>query len=218
MITERWVRGVVGGAVAAGMLAGAAGCETPPAPKAAPGPTEAPRKTPTPHRSPTPPNPNPTPTAPASPAAPEPAPEPCPEGGVRLVEGSGDAVMGLRLEGYRLVNCGTDEYVLEGYPQVRLLDKQDQLLEVAIGHGSAPITSEVPAVDAPPERVTLAPGQTASMALLWRDRITDVTVPPVEGWVLEVTPKPGAPRLGLRLTRPVDLGNTGQLGVGPWKR
>lgn len=201
------MRGVVGGAVAAGLLAGAAGCETPPAPKAAPGPTAAPKKTPTS-----------TPSAPASPAAPEPAPEPCPEGGVRLVEGSGDAVMGLRLEGYRLVNCGTDEYVLEGYPQVRLLDKQDQLLEVAIGHGSAPITSEVPAVDAPPERVTLAPGQTASMALLWRDRITDVTVPPVEGWVLEVTPKPGAPRLGLRLTRPVDLGNTGQLGVGPWKR
>lgn len=217
------MRGVVGGAVAAGVLAGAAGCETPPAPKAAPGPTGptgAPRESPAPSRTPTPPSPTPTPTAtaPASAAAPEPAPEPCPEGGVRLVEGSGDAVMGLRLESYRLINCGTDEYVLEGYPQVRLLDKQDQLLAVTIGHGSAPITSEVPAVDAPPERVTLAPGQTASMALLWRDRINDVTVPPVEGWVLEVTPKPGAPRLGLRLTRPVDLGNTVHLGVGPWKR
>ncbi|MFB6826236.1 DUF4232 domain-containing protein [Streptomyces virginiae] len=207
MIAKRWVRGVVGGAVAAGVLAAAAGCETPPAPKAAPGPTGAPRQTPAPSRSPSP-----------AATAPEPAPEPCPEGGVRLVEGSGDAVMGLRLEGYRLVNCGTDAYVLEGYPQVRLLDKQDQLLEVTVGHGSAPITSEVPAVDAPPERVTLAPGQTASMALLWRDRITDVSVPPVEGWVLEVTPKPGAPRLGLRLTRPVDLGNTGRLGVGPWRR
>lgn len=136
---------------------------------------------------------------------------------MRLSEESGDAAMGLRLEGYQLVNCGSDPYVLEGYPEVRLLDRKGQPVEVSVGHGSAPITSEVPAVDARPERVALAPGQAASVVLLWRNLVTDVTVPAVEGWVLEVTPKPGAPRLSLRLTRPVDLGNTGRLAVGPWR-
>ncbi|MEU9305820.1 DUF4232 domain-containing protein [Streptomyces sp. NPDC048269] len=203
MIAKRWVRGVVGSVVVTGALAGAAGCETPPAPRAAPGPTWAPATRPAP----------PAPTqAPERTSAP-----PCPEGGVRLLEGSGDAAMGLRLEGYELVNCGTDEYVLEGYPEVRLLDEEQRPVEVAVGHGSAPVTSEVPTVDAAPERVSLAPGQAASVVMVWRNRVTDVSVPAVEGWVLEVTPKPGAPRLAIRLTRPVDLGNTGQLGIGPWR-
>ncbi|MFG2979932.1 DUF4232 domain-containing protein [Streptomyces sp. NPDC048258] len=207
MITKRWVRGLVGGVVVTGALAGVAGCDTPPAPRAAPGPTRAPAT------RPAPPAPQPTPT----PAPGRTSALPCPEGGVRLLEGSGDAAMGLRLEGYELVNCGTDEYVLEGYPEVRLLDGEQRPVEVAVGHGSAPVTSQVPAVDAAPGRVSLAPGQAASMVMVWRNRVTDVTVPAVEGWVLEVTPKPGAPRLAIRLTRPVDLGNTGQLGIGPWR-
>ncbi|MEU9372995.1 DUF4232 domain-containing protein [Streptomyces sp. NPDC048255] len=191
MIVKRWGRGVVGGVVAAGVLAGVlTGCDAPPAPRSAPGPT----------------------------APPTVAQQPCPEGGVRLLEASGDAAMGLRVEGYQLVNCGTGAYGLEGFPEVRLLDKQRRPVEVSVGHGSAPITSEIPAVDAPPERVELKPGEAASMTLVWRNRVTDVTTPAVEGWALEVTPKPGAPRLLLPLTRPVDLGNTGQLGIGPWRK
>ncbi|WP_405709242.1 DUF4232 domain-containing protein [Streptomyces xanthophaeus] len=177
----------------------------PPPPEAAPGPVaRAPRTV------------GPAPAASGRPSA-EPSWQECPEGGVRLVEADGDAAMGLRVEGYRLVNCGTGDYVLEGFPEVRLLDKERRPVEVSVGHGSAPVTSEVPAVDAPARRVELKPGQAASMALVWRNRVTDVTVPAVEGWVLEVTPKPGAPRLVLPLTRPVDLGNTGQLGIGPWR-
>ncbi|MFJ1562966.1 DUF4232 domain-containing protein [Streptomyces erythrochromogenes] len=30
--------------------------------------------------------------------------------------------MGLRVAGFRLENCGTEPYVLEGYPQVSLRD------------------------------------------------------------------------------------------------
>ncbi|WP_329385572.1 DUF4232 domain-containing protein [Streptomyces sp. NBC_01351] len=181
-------RWVRGVVVAGAVVLGATGCEAAPAPAAA---------------------------RPSVSAVP-PAAEACPEGGVRLVEGTGDAAMGLRVEGYELVNCGATDYVLEGYPEIRLLDKAHRPVEVAVGHGSAPITSQVPAVDAAPQRVTLAPGQASSLSVVWRNLVTDATAPAVEGWVLEVTPRPGAPRVSLALSRPVDLGNTGRLGIGPW--
>lgn len=205
MIGMRWVRG--GGrrgavALAVGVAA-LAGCDVPPPPAAAPGPVASPGAVRTP------PAVSPTPSDGSS---------PCPEGGVRLREDGGDAAMGLRLEGYRLQNCGAQPYELNGYPEVRLLDERRRPVEVAVGHGSAPVTSEVPALDALPERVLLQPGQTASVAVVWRNLVTDATVPAVEGRVLELRPRPDAPWVTLALTRAVDLGNTGRLGIGPWRR
>lgn len=197
MIVKRWVRGLAGAMVAVGVMAG---CDVPPPPEAAPGPTPGPARTPA-----------------RTPSATQPtAGERCPEGGVRLREGAGDAAMGLRIADIQLVNCGAQPYVLEGYPEVRMLDKEGAPVEVAIGPGSRGITSAVPSVDDPPRKVVLEPGQAASVALLWRNLVTDSTVSAVEGWELEITPRAGAPRLSLRLTHPVDLGNTGKLGTGAW--
>ncbi|WP_411105507.1 DUF4232 domain-containing protein [Streptomyces sp. cmx-4-9] len=208
MVDGVWGRGVVGVFGGVGVLVGVlAGCEVPPAPQAAPGPTAGVAER---SARPSVGQPPARPSAGASGQA-------CPEGGVRLAEGGGDAAMSLRVEGYELLNCGAVDYVLEGFPEVRLLDKARRPVEVAVGHGSAPITSQVPAVDAPAERVLLKPGQAASLTTVWRNLVTDSSVPAVEGWALEVTPKPGAPRLTLELTRPVDLGNTGRLGIGPWR-
>ncbi|MET9318980.1 DUF4232 domain-containing protein [Streptomyces sp. NPDC003038] len=211
-IVKRWVRGGSAGnvtvtgalaAVLAGVLAGAlAGCATPPAPRAAPGPTRVP-VAPAAEQSST------------APARQQPTQAACPEGGVRLTEGGGDAAMGLRVESIRVVNCGAEPYVLDGYPEMRLLDEEQAPMDVTVAHGSAGITSSLPSADEPPERVTLAPGEAASMTLVWRNRVTDGTA--AEGWVLDVSPRPGAPRLTLRLTRPVDLGDTGKLGIGPWR-
>ncbi|MFE6838943.1 DUF4232 domain-containing protein [Streptomyces sp. NPDC057705] len=216
MIAKRWMGGVVGGVVLAGVLAGAAGCSTPPAPRAAPGPTFGPHRSTQQGAEPdaTPgtgarPNRNP----PAPQASPD---EKCPEGGVRLVETGGDAAMGLRVEGFRLVNCGTEPYALEGYPEVSLRDGRNDPLEVAVEHGAAGITTGVPDIEAAPQRVTLAPGQAASWSVVWRNLVTDATVPATTVPVLEIAPRPGAPRLWLRLARPFDLGNTGKLGIGPW--
>jgi hypothetical protein len=52
--------------------------------------------------------------------------------------------------------------------------------------------------------------------MVWRNLVTDSSVPAATGWALEIEPRPGAPRLRLALTRPLDLGNTGKLGLGPW--
>ncbi|WP_405532456.1 DUF4232 domain-containing protein [Streptomyces avidinii] len=142
--------------------------------------------------------------------------EPCPEGGVRLAEGEGNAAMGLRVTDFLLVNCGSAAYVLEGYPEIRLLDGEDRPLQVDIGHGTNGVTSPGADGDEPPRRVTLQPGQAARTGLLWRNLVTDSTVPAAEGQVLELVPKPGAPRLTLRLSAPVDLGNTGKLGLSAW--
>ncbi|MFJ9596335.1 DUF4232 domain-containing protein [Streptomyces virginiae] len=221
-----WLRGVVGSGLALGVLAGGAGCGTPPAPTAAPGPTFEPRARSTQPGS----GPGATPGTGATPdaGAPLPAPDadapvpapdidpPCPEGGVRLVGTGGDAAMGLRVEGFRLVNCGTEVYVLEGYPGVSLRDARNDPLEVAVEHGAAGITTGVPNIEAAPQRVTLAPGQAAAWSVVWRNLVTDSSVPATTAAVMEIEPRPGAPRLWLRLARPLDLGNTGKLGIGPW--
>ncbi|MFJ3974794.1 DUF4232 domain-containing protein [Streptomyces sp. NPDC090021] len=201
------MRGAVGGAVAAGLLVGAVGCGTPPAPRAAPGPVSESRARPA----------GPGTGGAPNRGAPEPSSDPaCPEGGVRLVEAGGNAAMGLRVESYQLINCGTEAYVLEGYPQVWLRDGRDELLDVSVEHGSAGITTGVPDIDAAPQRVTLAPGQAAAWSVVWRNLVTDAAVPATTAAALELAPRPGAPRLWLRPARPFDLGNTGRLGISAW--
>ncbi|TDU78186.1 uncharacterized protein DUF4232 [Streptomyces sp. KS 21] len=170
------------------------GCDTPPAPAAAPGPTGVR----------------------AAPSATG-AQEDCPEGGVRLLEGTGNAAMGLRVADIQLVNCSKQAYVLEGYPEIRLLDEKRIPVEVSVVHGAEEITSAPTGADGPLQRVELWPGQAARVMMVWRNLVTDGAVPAAEGWVLEVTPRPGARRVELELDRSVDLGNTGKLGIGPWK-
>ncbi|MDD9382826.1 DUF4232 domain-containing protein [Streptomyces sp. ZAF1911] len=125
--------------------------------------------------------------------------------------------MGLRGESVQLVNCGTEPYALEGYPEVLLLDEAGGPLEATVAHGAAGITTGAPNVDAPPQRVVVAPGRAAYVPMVWRNLVTDSGAVATEGRVMEVVPRPGAPRLRLRLTRPVDLGTTGRLGIGPWQ-
>ncbi|THA38277.1 DUF4232 domain-containing protein [Streptomyces sp. A1547] len=200
----RWVLGVAGAVVVAGAVAG---CDVPPAPAAAPGPS-VPRP--------------PAPTVTASPptvmdSPPAAGASACPEGGVRLLEGAGDAAMGLRVADIQLVNCGTQPYVLEGYPEIRLLDRKRAPVEVAVQHGGDGIAAAPTGTEADPQRVELRPGQAAGFGMVWRNLVTDSAVPAAEGWVLDVTPRPGAPRVELELRHSVDLGNTGKLGIGPWK-
>lgn len=160
-------------------------------------------------------------------AYPSAKPVPCPESGVRLLEGEVNAAMGLRVADVQLLNCGAKVYELEGHPQVRLLDRERRPLEVSVapgnngvtgaGAGPATGTSEDAGDGVPPQKVVLQPGQAASTGLVWRNLVTDGTTRATEGWVLEVVPKPGAPRLTLELKYPVDLGNTGRVGVSPWR-
>lgn len=140
----------------------------------------------------------------------------CPSGGARVTAGPVNAAMGLRAMDVTLVNCGTRPYRVEGYPVLRLLDRDQQpVTGVSVSHGSGGIAT-VTGFDDPPEPVTLQPGQTATAGLLWRNTVTGsggaTTIP-----YLTVEAKHGVLELLLKPDGGLDLGTTGKLGVGPWR-
>ncbi|GAB3071265.1 hypothetical protein GCM10027186_27260 [Micromonospora schwarzwaldensis] len=160
---------------------------------------------------------DPLPTPPDRPAA-QVAPSPsaaCAPEGIRITELGVSAAMGLRAMGLDLVNCGTRPYELRGYPAVSMRDADGDPIKVKIVPGATGITS---GFDAPPTRLVLRPGERAGAALLWRNTVTDPTVVATEGAQLDVAPVAGRPAHAVALDGPIDLGNTGRLGVSAWKR
>lgn len=137
----------------------------------------------------------------------------CPASGVRVYTDEGDAAMGLRAVGLHLVNCGTKDVVLDGYPQVQVLDEAHALVEsVRVLKGGSAITTGTGA-DAPPRRFTVPPGGAASSALVWRNT-TDLGSDPVNAPYVRVRATPDA--APVMVTPELDLGTTGKLGVGAW--
>ncbi|MFJ3773111.1 DUF4232 domain-containing protein [Streptomyces sp. NPDC090075] len=138
----------------------------------------------------------------------------CPASGLRLWADDGDAAMGLRVVGLHLENCGKRDYALDGYPRLSLLDENREPVDgIRIRHGGAAIASGT-GFDDPPAPLTLKPGESARSGLVWRNTTlagTAVNVPYVR-----VVAKPGA--RPVTVTPELDLGTTGQLGVGAWKR
>ncbi|MER5932324.1 DUF4232 domain-containing protein [Streptomyces sp. NPDC002054] len=219
MIAKRWGRGrrVVGalaGGLAVVLVPVLAGCEAAPPPERAPRPT-APVALPSKPTTPATPGSTPTPGSAAKvPGAPGPE---CPEGGFLLSEDTGDSAMGLRVQNIRLANCGTAPLVLDGYPDLRLQDKDGAPVQVHVGKGANGVATGT-GFDRPAQKVVLQPGEAASFGLLWRNLVTEVDTPAVNGWFLDVMPAPGRPRQVLKLEGPVDLGNTGKLGISPWTK
>ncbi|MEV4464189.1 DUF4232 domain-containing protein [Micromonospora echinofusca] len=150
----------------------------------------------------------PTPDSGSSPAG-------CPESGVRISSPGSSAAMGLRALGLELVNCGTEPYPLNGYPVLRLHDSDGNPIPVRVVEGAKEITS---GFDAPPRPLTLRPGERAGAAVLWRNLVTDPTVVATTGERLEVAPAAGRPAQVVGLDGPIDLGNTGRIGVSAWKK
>ncbi|MER6085379.1 DUF4232 domain-containing protein [Streptomyces sp. NPDC001833] len=138
----------------------------------------------------------------------------CPASGVRLWADDGDAAMGLRVVGLHLENCGKRDYALDGYPALSLLDDDRKPVDgIRILHGGAAIATGT-GFDDPPSPLVLKPGETALSGLVWRNTTlagTAVNVPYVR-----VLAKPGA--APVMVTPGLDLGTTGKLGVGAWKR
>ncbi|MEU9509022.1 DUF4232 domain-containing protein [Micromonospora sp. NPDC048170] len=139
----------------------------------------------------------------------------CPESGVRISSPGTSAAMGLRALGLQLVNCGTTPYPLNGYPVLRLHDADGKPIPVRLVNGAKEITS---GFDDPPRPLTLQPGERAGAAVLWRNLVTDPTVVATNGERLEVAPAEGRPAQIVGLDGPIDLGNTGRIGVSAWKK
>ncbi|MET9829732.1 DUF4232 domain-containing protein [Streptomyces sp. NPDC006385] len=139
---------------------------------------------------------------------------PCPASGVHVYADQGDAALGLRVLGLHLVNCGTQPYRLNGYPELELLDEDhDSVDSVRILQGTDRIGMATGG-EGSPRPVVLQPGEAARAGLAWRN--TTGAGDAVNAPYARVRAKPGA--------RPVmvvpefDLGTTGRLGVGPWKK
>ncbi|MDF3144823.1 MULTISPECIES: DUF4232 domain-containing protein [unclassified Streptomyces] len=139
---------------------------------------------------------------------------PCPASGVRLYADEGDAAMGLRVVGLHLVNCGTRTYRLNGYPELEILDEDHAIVDsVRILHGTDRISTGTGGSGSP-QPVVLRPGEAAEAGLAWRN--TTGAGDPVNAPYVRVRAKPGA--RPVMVVPELDLGTTGQLGVGPWKK
>ncbi|MFI5977231.1 DUF4232 domain-containing protein [Streptomyces sp. NPDC051452] len=137
----------------------------------------------------------------------------CPASGIHLAADRGDAAMGLRAVSLHLENCGTRAYTLGGRPTLRVLGTDHEpVTGVRVVHGEEVATGT--GADGSPRPLTLRPGERAYAVLTWRDTTTDGT--PVNAPYVRVWAKPGAPPV--TVTPELDLGTTGRLGVGPWKK
>ncbi|MFG1870163.1 DUF4232 domain-containing protein [Micromonospora arborensis] len=157
--------------------------------------------------------PYPPPAAPSS--SPSVSVDPCPASGVRIRSTGGDAAMGLRALGIELINCGDQPYELNGYPVLHVFDEQREPIMLRVVNGAKEITS---GFDQPPRKVTLAPNERATAVVLWRNLVTDSTVVATNGEYLTVAPSAGQPAEDVDPDGPVDLGNTGRIGVSAWKK
>ncbi|MGQ5259365.1 DUF4232 domain-containing protein [Micromonospora sp. ZYX-F-536] len=153
--------------------------------------------------------PSPTPSAYVSP------PFWCPESGVRIRSRGSDAAMGLRALGLELVNCGDRPYRIEGHPSLRVLDEDRKPIILRVLPGAKEITA---GFDQPPREVVLGPGERAVATVLWRNLVTDSTVVATNGTYLRVAPAAGQPAEDVDPDGPIDVGNTGRIGVSAWKK
>lgn len=137
---------------------------------------------------------------------------PCPKSGVHVYADQGDAAMGLRVVGLHLVNCGTRPYRLDGYPRLELQDADHETVKnVRILDGTDRISTGIGGTDGP-RPVVLGPGQAAAATLAWRNTTQAgeaVNAPYVRVWA-----RPAADPV--MVVPELDLGTTGQLGVGAW--
>lgn len=139
---------------------------------------------------------------------------PCPASGVRVYADDGDAAMGLRVVSLHLENCGPRPYALHGYPDVRLLDEDHEPVDgVRILQDGSSVASGTGA-DGPALPLVLGPGEGARAGLVWRNTVRAGT--PVDAPYARVRARPGTD--WVTVVPELDLGTTGRLGVGPWKK
>ncbi|WP_433794651.1 DUF4232 domain-containing protein [Actinoplanes sp. CA-252034] len=151
---------------------------------------------------------------PAPSASPARAPDPVPRcvDGREISVGEGDAASGLRAVGIQLRNCGTKPYQIMGYPDLGVLDEDRKPLDLRVLHGVGEVTA-LPPWQVEPKRLTVAPGESVTALLVWRNLTTDAETVAV-GEFVSVAETTGQPRHVLALN--VDAGNTGKVAISPW--
>ncbi|MEV8097952.1 DUF4232 domain-containing protein [Kitasatospora sp. NPDC085879] len=140
----------------------------------------------------------------------------CPSSGTRVYADEGDAAMGLRVLGLHLENCGAGTVQLNGYPELQVIDEEHRPVgSVQVLHGGSAISTGTGADDQP-QPVTLGPGERAYAGLVWRNTVEAGPAGPVNAPYLRVRAKAGADPV--MVIPELDLGTTGRLGVGAWRK
>ncbi|WP_052391091.1 DUF4232 domain-containing protein [Streptomyces sp. NRRL B-24484] len=141
---------------------------------------------------------------------------PCPPSGTRVYADEGDAAMGLRAVGLHLENCGAGTVRLNGYPELQVIDEEHRPVgAVQVLHGGSAISTGT-GTDEPPRPITLGPGERAYAGLVWRNTVDNLTVDPVNAPYLRV--RATADAAPVTVIPELDLGTTGRLAVGAWKK
>lgn len=132
----------------------------------------------------------------------EPAPD-CPDEGVRLTAGTGDAAMGLRVLTVYATNCGTRSVDLTGHPVVAVDGPHGPILATPGGEHIQ---------DPGPRPLVLDPGHQACAVLSWRMKVEAGDVVTAETFSAAAGPGFEPEELvGL-----VDLGTTGVWFTTAW--
>ncbi|MEV6607630.1 DUF4232 domain-containing protein [Kutzneria sp. NPDC051319] len=153
-------------------------------------------------------------------AAPAPTPQPTtttaerPHGPL-ISLGRTDAATGLRALPIHLANCGNAPLTVTGYPALRVLDEDRKPIDVTVAEGADSV-AQVPSLQHSPTTFTLAPGQQAGAAVVWKNTVTDATVEATSGTYFDIAPATGQPWQTRKADGPIDLGNTGKVGLSPW--
>lgn len=149
------------------------------------------------------------PVEPVEPTAPtEPA---CPEEGFQVTVSGMNAAMGIRATGIELVNCGTENIEVDGYPHLQILGESGPIA-VEVKEGSDTLQ------DPGPTPITLAPGDSVSAGMLWRNRVesadgNDV----VNATEINVGYSEDSPMVTVTPESSIDLGTTRELEVTAWR-
>jgi hypothetical protein len=132
--------------------------------------------------------------------------------GLKIFIAGQDAASGLRAVGLELRNCGGKPYRMKGFPDLEILDEDRKPLGVNVLHGVGEVTA-LPPWEVEPKDVTIAPGESVTALLVWRNLTTDAETVAV-GEFVSVAAATGLPRHVLALH--VDAGNTGKVAISPW--
>jgi hypothetical protein len=147
------------------------------------------------------------PTEPTEPAAEQPAAPACPDAGFQVTITQGDAAMGIRSGGIGLVNCGTEDIDVNGYPVIEIPG-----VELDVREGSDTLQ------DPGPAPITLAPGDSVSAGMLWRNRVESADEGDVVNAAeINVGYAEGSPLVTVTPEAPIDLGTTRELEVTAWR-
>ncbi|MFF8610438.1 DUF4232 domain-containing protein [Streptomyces sp. NPDC015346] len=139
----------------------------------------------------------------------------CPASGVKVSTGAVNAAMGLRAMPVTLTNCGGGARRLNGYPDVRVRDVENERMDVTVLKGPEPITQ----LDDPgPHPMTLAPGESARSVFVWRYSAVDAATLRGSGVYVEIGPAAGAERQTVEPEGGLDVGETGLLGTTAWQK